>query len=327
MNDWPLGGLEDDMRPRMFDLARAGRSFSLATIVAAEGGPLPAGTQMVVTEDTFWGFLSGGCIEADIALHGREVLADGEPRRLVYGRGSPFIDTRLPCGGRLDVLVERVPFDDPAVSNLAELTAARHPAVWASDGYNRRCQRQVVSRETLENAAVPRVFQPFQRLIVVGSDPFALAIAGLGALLGWEATVVAPFGPVAAPPVPVGVVRLPIEQAFSSTPPDAWTAVAVATHDVDLDHDALVAALNSQAGYIGVLGARRRIPERLAMLRTAGISDEALARLRTPIGLNLGAVGAWEVAVSVTAQIVAERRGLDLTIERVRVDDHATEPA
>lgn len=121
----PLTGIEDDMRPRMAEAVRAGRAFALATITAADGGPRPMGSQMLVTEADAHGFLSGGCIEADVALHGREVLTTGIARRLVYGRGSPFIDMRLPCGGRLEVLVERIAPDDGALLALFRRRSAR----------------------------------------------------------------------------------------------------------------------------------------------------------------------------------------------------------
>src|SRR3546814_12230978 len=75
----------------MFAAADEGLSFALATIVAADGGPRPVGAQMVVTETDSWGFLSGGCIESDVARNGREVIRAGRVRTLVYGKGSPFI--------------------------------------------------------------------------------------------------------------------------------------------------------------------------------------------------------------------------------------------
>src|SRR3546814_7802967 len=85
----------------MFAAADEGLSFALATIVAADGEPRPVGAQMVVTEPDSWGFLSGGCIESDVERNGREVIRDARVRTLVYGKGSPFIDIRLPCGGRI----------------------------------------------------------------------------------------------------------------------------------------------------------------------------------------------------------------------------------
>ena len=71
--------------------------------------------------------------------------------------------------------------------------------------------------------------------------------------------------------------------------------------------NALLTALPSAASYVGVLGARRRLPERLDRLRAAGIDETALERLRAPIGLDLGGKAPWEVAISVIAQIIAQR--------------------
>ncbi|QAY79435.1 XdhC family protein [Sphingosinicella sp. BN140058] len=305
MADWPAGGLEDDMRPRMFEAASAGQAFALATIVDADGGPRPVGSQMVITADRAWGFLSGGCIEADVALHGRAMLADGTPRTLVYGRGSPFIDMRLPCGGRLELLVERVTPDDAALDRLRRLTERRVPARWQSDGQARRCT-DVLKGAPDGDAMVDRIFFPYQRLVVVGSDPFALATADLGGRLGWQTLLIARFGPAGPPPADVACDRRPLADALASLAPDPWTAIAIATHDVELDEEALLLALRSAAGYVGVLGSRRRLPERKARLRQAGLSSADIARLKAPIGLPIRARSPWEVAVAVTAEIISE---------------------
>ena len=304
MSDWYSAGLEDDMRPRMFEACDAGAPFALATVVSAEGGPRPPGSQMVVTQDAYWGFVSGGCIEGDVALHGRETLRDGQRREIVYGRGSPWIDARLPCGGRLDLLVERVAADDPALRELRRLTAARSAAVWTSDGLTRRCAEtlQPTSDEVLRTTFLPR-----QRLAVVGSDPFAMAIAGLGASLGWETLLIRPWGPETPPPLPVGYSRRPATEALDALGLDTWTAVAVATHDLDDDGVVLAHALRSEAGYVGVLGSRRRVPERQARLRSAGLDEAAVSRLHAPIGLPIAARTPHEVALSVLAEIVAAK--------------------
>src|SRR3546814_12810688 len=84
---------------------------------------------MVVTETDSWGFLSGGCIESDVARNGRAVIRDGRVRTLVYGKGSPFIDIRLPCGGRIDVAIERVVPGGPALEELRRCPAARRSAI------------------------------------------------------------------------------------------------------------------------------------------------------------------------------------------------------
>lgn len=304
MTDWLVNGLEEDVRPRMFEAIASEQPFALATIVSAEGGPRPVGSQMFITADHFDGFLSGGCIEPDVVGHAREVLSDGAPRRLLYGQGSPFIDIRLPCGGYLEVLVERVLPDDVALRSLHSLTRKRTPALWKSNGRQRWCG--AVS----ENNAVPvlgfaRLYTPPQRLAVVGTDPFALAIAGMGQQIGWETTLLAPFGPSYLPPFGIACDRGNISAALARLNPDQWTALAVATHEIDADVDALAHALPSDAGYVGLLGSRRRVPEVIARLRLAGLTDAAVSRLRAPIGLPIAARSPWEVAVAVTAQVIA----------------------
>jgi xanthine dehydrogenase accessory factor len=173
-----------------------------------------------------------------------------------------------------------------------------------SDGRNRR----LADGEVVGPGAL-RTYAPVQRLVVIGADPFAMAMAQQGLIQGWDVTLIRPSGPEAPPPLAVSYSRLPAAAALKALSPDAWTAVAVATHDADLDHDALIAALDSGAGYIGVLGSRRRLPERLSRLGADGVAPEALDRLHAPIGIPISARSPQEVAVSVVAEIVQARRG------------------
>ena len=301
---WLVSGLEDDIRPHMFAAAERGKPFALATIVAADGGPRPVGAQMVVTGTEAWGFLSGGCIEDDVALNARQAIADGKLRRLIYGEGSPFVDIRLPCGGRIEVAIERVEAGDRAVAELKCFTRERRPAVWASDGTRRNCQPV---DDAPGDAAIRKRYDPVQRLVVIGSDPFALAIGGMGRTVGWEVRLLSPFGPSDPAPFDLTCDRRALDEALEDIEMDRWTAVAVATHDLDLDERALVPALRSDAGYVGVLGSRRKLAERIERLATAGLSQAQIDRLRAPIGLAIPARSPWEVAVSVIAEVIAAR--------------------
>lgn len=253
------------------------------------------------------GFLSGGCIEADVEGHARTVLADGQPRRLVYGEGSPWPDIRLLCGARVEVMVERIAPDDAAAKALLELTHRRRRAYWTSDGVRRSCAEE---RRTPWSDAFQRVYEPPPRLVVVGGDPTALAVASLGAQSGFETTMLRPKGPSSPPPLPrVNYRRDGVEAALADIGLDAWTAVAVCGHEPEQDHAALLTALPSDAPYVGLLGARRRLPERLARLRAAGLSERDLAKLRAPIGLDLGGKAPFEVAVAVIGEVMAHRYG------------------
>ena len=307
MPEWPLFGLADDVRPGLRNASELGRPMALATLTSVEGGgPRPPGTQMVFAEGIASGYFSGGCVESDVADHAFACLADSEPRVLVYGEGSPWPDIRLVCGARIEIFVERVEPTDPALIELLAAERERRPVVWVSDGVRRACAAEPPA--WARQAPVLRRFEPKPRLVVLGSDPTALAIAQLGAQAEFETTLVRPKGPAAAPPLPgVAYLRQEPADALAAVGVDPWTSVAIATHDSEIDHEALMAALPSPAGYVGLLGARRRLPERLARLRAAGIAESAIARLCAPIGLDIGGKAPWEVAVSVIGEIMAGR--------------------
>lgn len=323
--DWPAFGLQDDVRPAMARALAQGRPLALATLYAVEGGaPRGVGAQMLYAAGALSGFLSGGCVEADVALHAQAALGDGRPRRLVYGEGGPP-DVRLACGSHIEVLVEPIAPDDPAARALVELAEARRPALWLSDGEARACFEPGSSPELLPAALRPLVEarglcgasrEPFAvfrrhapplRLVVVGADPIALAVLKFAAVMGVEAALVRPKGPEQAPETPVSAyLRGDGGEALEALRPDRWTAVALLSHDAELEHETLKSALASDAGYIGALGSRRRIPERNQRLREAGVGEDALARIHAPIGLPIGGKSPWEIAVSVLAEIVAE---------------------
>jgi xanthine dehydrogenase accessory factor len=304
--EWPIFGMTDDVRPSLRQAREAKAACVLATLIAVEGGgPRPVGTQMVFAPGITAGYFSGGCVESDVADHAFACLADGEPRVLVYGEGSPWPDIRLLCGARIEIFLERVASDDAALIELLSAWAERRPVDWVSDGYARECGPDL---SPWPEARVLRRHEPTPRLIVVGGDPTALAIAQLGAQSELETTLVRPKGPSSPPPISgVAYRRDDPAEAFAAIGVDEWTAIAIATHDLEIDRAALRAALPSPAAYVGLLGARRRIADRLAPLRAEGAAESLFAKLRAPIGLDIGGKAPWEVAVSVIGEIMALR--------------------
>ena len=304
--DWPMFGVAEDVRPALRQAHAAGQAMVLATLVAVDGGgPRPEGTQMVFAPGVLAGYFSGGCVEGDVAGHAWACLADGGPRTLVYGDGSPWPDIRLLCGARIEIFLERVAADDTALVELLTAEAERRPVVYVSDGTTRACGPDL---SPWPEAAVVRRYEPRPRLVIVGGDPTALAIAELGVKSGFETTLVRPKGPETPPPIAgLAYRRDDPASALAAIGLDAWTSVAVATHDLETDRAALKAALPSQAAYVGLLGARRRLAGRLDELKFEGMADSALARLHAPIGLDIGGKAPFEVAVSVIGEITALR--------------------
>jgi xanthine dehydrogenase accessory factor len=152
---------------------------------------------------------------------------------------------------------------------------------------------------------------PAPRLILVGAVHIAQALAPLAAMTGFESVIVDPrraFGNQDRFPGATIVNEWP-DVALQSLRPDIRTAVVTLTHDPKLDDPALDEALKSDAFYIGALGSRKTHATRLERLGALGHSADTLTRIHGPVGLNIGAVTAPEIALSVIAEIVAARRG------------------
>ncbi len=154
------------------------------------------------------------------------------------------------------------------------------------------------------------VFNPPLRLIVVGAVHIAQALVPMAAQLGLAVVVVDPrraFATDARFPNVTVMTDWP-DEALDALAPDSRTGVVTLTHDPKLDDPALDAALKSGAFYIGALGSRKTHASRLERLAALGHGRETLQRIRGPVGLDIGAITAPEIALSVIAEIVAVRR-------------------
>jgi xanthine dehydrogenase accessory factor len=305
MTRWHLAAPIDDIREALLALPALPERFAIATLVAVDGSaPRDVGAQMLITDSAHWGFLSGGCIEDDVARHGREVLIADAPRLLRYGEGSPWIDIRLACGSGISVLVEPVSADEPAVAALVEGWRARRPVLWSSDGHERSAAfAEEAAADSWDGARYTRLFTPPLRLVLIGEDGATVTAAALGREMGWQVALITPGGPDAAPFPDIGYHCGDPASALGTIAPDRWTAIAVLSHDREDDERGLAAALQSEAFYVGAIGARVRLDARLARLRGHGVSAAQIARLHAPIGLHGFGKAPRDVALSLVAEV------------------------
>jgi len=154
-------------------------------------------------------------------------------------------------------------------------------------------------------------YNPPLRLVVVGAVHIAQALVPMAAGLGYGVTVADPRRAFASDERFPGVTVSTDwpDEALDALRPDSRTAIVTLTHDPKLDDPALDRALRSEAFYVGALGSRKTHAARLGRLREMGHGDAALGRIRGPVGLDIGAVTAPEIALSILAQVVAVRRG------------------
>ncbi len=190
--------------------------------------------------------------------------------------------------------------DDDTRGMLAQgLTGMRH--------YGAQGERRADELSVFVNS-----FAPPPRMVVFGAIDFAAAVASIGKYLGYHVTV-CDARPVFAtrgrfPDANEVVVEWP-HRFLQRTAVDERTVICVLTHDPKFDVPVLEVALRTPAAYVGAMGSRRTHEDRLGRLRAVGMTDAELARLRSPIGLDLGARTPEETAVSVAAELIQLRWG------------------
>ncbi|TAM60019.1 XshC-Cox1 family protein [bacterium] len=155
-------------------------------------------------------------------------------------------------------------------------------------------------------------FVPRPELYIFGAVDFSRALVTLGRYLGYRVTVAdarRAFATRKRFPDADEVVAAWPDEFLAQAPVDERTVICVLTHDPKFDVPLLVVALRTNAGYIGAMGSRSTHERRVAELRAQGVSDDELARIRAPIGLDIGATTPEETAVAIAAEIVALRTG------------------
>jgi len=257
-----------------------------------------------------------------------DVLAGAAARVLSFRVGTDLAwAAGLACGGEIEVLVERVGEGGIPVAVLEGVLAAQAErrmcvletrfggahrlieAVGDASGEALRCwggRRSFREGEVFYQAVPPR-----PRLLIVGAVHVAQALAPLAVGVGFDVTVADPRGALATAERFPGVVvsaEWP-DEVLAGFGVDAETAIVALTHDAKLDDPTLAFAVRSAAFYVGALGSRRTQAARVERLRAGGASEAEVRRLRGPVGLAIGAVGAREIALSIMAEVVAVWRG------------------
>ncbi|MGV8970620.1 MAG: XdhC family protein [Microbacteriaceae bacterium] len=269
-----------------------GRTLAVATAIAIEGSaPRTVGTSMAFDGGAVIGSIAGGCVEASVVGVCELVLADGLARTVDFGvTDAMAFEVGLSCGGEVRIHVQMM--DASIVSALRDSVAGLQSSL-------------TVCAEYTEVTKIP------ERFIIFGAMEYESALAQAAAALGFSVTVCDPR------PLFLTEERFPGVERVIEWPPvflshaaiEDTTVIAVMSHDDRFDVDVIAGALASPARYVGAMGSRITHERRVAELAERSVDAAAIARLHSPIGLDLGASSPAETAISILSEVLAARAG------------------
>jgi xanthine dehydrogenase accessory factor len=318
-----------EIADRLVAAIDAGRTLAIATAVSIEGSaPRTVGTSMAFDGESVIGSIAGGCVEGAVVDVCELVLADGVARTVEYGvSDETAFSVGLTCGGQLRIRVTPVTARLEAALRAA---GAGEPTGFAtvlgdtSGPFDARIAAELDARIALGETALGtidcdgelvdvffEVATPPARLIIFGAMEFSVALAAAGSSLGYRVSVCDPrglFATAARFPTAEVVVQWPTTW-LAGTTVDERTVICVLAHDDRFDAEIIAQSLALPVAFVGAMGSRRTHERRVASLRDRGVAEEAIARLHSPIGLDLGASTPEETAVSILAEVISARTG------------------
>ncbi len=296
---------------------RSGEEIALATVVETWGSsPRPLGSKMLVTRSgKMAGSVSNGCIEGAVFEEAQKVLKSGEPKLAAFGVSDDVaFEVGLACGGHIEVYVQPL---QRVHKQLIEMLNRNEPATLRTNLVSGETELSdgAASSTELARRDGDLFVEPFRRpahLVIIGAIHIAIPLHRLAKLMGYRVTVIDARKKFATkdrfPEADELIVAWP-DEAMKKLTIDNSTYVVILTHDPKFDLPALRSVLKEAAGYVGAIGSRKTNQNRFDALRAEGFTEEQLARVHGPIGLDLGGRGAEETALGILAEITAVRFG------------------
>jgi xanthine dehydrogenase accessory factor len=262
------------------------------------------------------GSVSGGCIEDDLIARAQGGQLPSKPEWARYGVSQEEAARfGLPCGGTLRLVIEPLKLGD-WIDRVVEVTQAQQlVGRWLdlTTGVSTLTDARPGQLTEVKEEGCHFVYGPHWRLLIIGANQTAQALAKIATMLEFQVIVCDPREEFTADWDMPGVSLQPgmPDDAVLEIQTDARTAIVAITHDPKLDDMALLEALKSKAFYVGALGSSRNQTKRRQRLLDFDLTEDDIARLHGPVGLQIGSRTPAEIAVAVGAQLVQVRRRLE----------------
>jgi xanthine dehydrogenase accessory factor len=311
----PLYSTDREVIETAISWLETGHRPALVTVARTWGSsPRPAGSLMLMRNDgVYTGSVSGGCVEEDLVARYRDrQIGELFPTLVDYGiNQADAARLGLPCGGRLELLVERL--DSPVTLHMLldriKTNALMTRRVCLNTGEISLHPASAGDEFCYADGFLSKVFGPRWQLLLIGAGHLSHYVAQIALMLDYRVMVCDPRESYQQHAIDAGVERLNCmpDEAVQACSGNPRCVVLALTHDPRLDDMALLDALQSPAFYVGAIGSRQNSDRRRERLGTLGVSAEQLQRLHAPVGLPIGSRSPPEIAVSIMAEITALR--------------------
>ena len=318
----------------------------LATVIASSGStPAAVSSKMLIIEEgrASVGTVGGGCMEGDVLLEAAKLFPSAAARVLTFRLTEDDAESGLICGGSADVLIEPLSRDDSGLfSRLKALrddgrdtvlathvtASGRVGGKWLLDpsagaagdltdipvaGMGALALHAAARRVPVADGEVVLETVPGRpHLVIFGGGHVSRYLSGAAATAGFRITIVDDREKYANParfPEAERTVAAGFTDAFSSISIERSTFIVIVTRGHRHDEEVLERALGTPARYIGMIGSRRKVLVTYEHLLERGVDAASLRRVRAPVGIEIGAVTAEEIALSIVSELIAERRG------------------
>jgi xanthine dehydrogenase accessory factor len=313
-----MNSLDTEVLQLAFEWLREGHTVHLATVVQTWGSaPRQAGAMLAVRKDgRVVGSVSGGCIEDDLIARAQAGQLPSKPEWARYGVSQEEAARfGLPCGGTLRLVIEPLNLGD-WIDRVIEVTQTQQLiGRWLDlkTGASTLTNARPGQLTEVKEDGCHFVYGPHWRLLIIGANQTAQALAQIATMLEFQVIVCDPREEFTADWNMPGVSLQPgmPDDAVLEIQTDSRTAIVAITHDPKLDDMALLEALKSKAFYVGALGSSRNQSKRRQRLLEFDLTEADIARLHGPVGLQIGSRTPAEIAVAVGAHLIQVRRALE----------------
>jgi xanthine dehydrogenase accessory factor len=261
---------------------------------------------LVLEQGSIMGTLGGGCVEAEVRARALELLESGQDELLTFRLDHDYgWDDGLICGGQVQIYVQiqQGPEAAERFTQVVQAIRERRPTVFRFEYSSDICSQEYVE-----------MLNPSPCLIIAGGGHIGCALSRLAVDLGFYVVVMDDRPEFATPTRFPHVHRCVVgrfESELESFPIDDNTYIVIVTRGHKRDGRALAAVIASPARYIGLIGSKRKVLTIMNDLHAGGVAVESLKKVHGPIGLEINAISVEEIAISIAAELVAVRRGLD----------------